>query len=206
MRTRLLYFLVIILLIFTTSNFIFAQDITAKQGMVASAHPLASAAGVEILKSGGNAVDAAVATSFALAVLEPNASGLGGGGFMVVLLPDSEEAGAIDFRERAPLAAASDFYYNSKQKFTDLTHSGAYAIGTPGVVAGLGLAMEKYGELTLPDVIQPALRYARNGFEVSHKFADMILQAYELIAGNPETAAIYLNEGLPPAAGDSSPG
>ncbi len=203
-KEKIFIFIIHILFIpFITISTVSAQDVIAGKGMVASAHPLASAAGLEMLKAGGNAIDAAVATAFALAVLEPNASGLGGGGFMVIMLADSGKVVSIDYRETAPLAAAPAFYYNHKQKFNELTRNGPYAIGTPGVVAGLGMALEKYGQLSFCEVIKPAQRYAREGFEVSEKFSDMIFQAYELIAGNPQTAAIYLKEGLPPATGDS---
>ena len=179
-----------------------AQDVTAVNGMVASAHPLATQAGVEILRGGGNAVDAAVATALALAVVEPNASGLGGGGFMVVRTLDNPDGIVIDYREIAPRAASADIYYSS-DPFKSITGSGYLSVGVPGVPAGLETALKKYGTLNLSDVVQPALRYAHDGFVVSDKFADMITLKYELISAYPPTAAIYLQEGLPPSSGDT---
>lgn len=188
-----LFILTLLLLLTIQVN---AQDIAAENGMVASAHPLASGAGLEILKKGGNAVDAAVATAFALAVVEPNASGLGGGGFMVIKM-NSQQAVTIDYRESAPAAATAKLYYQSENSFSDFTHRGAKSIGVPGVVAGLALAVEKYGTMKLDQVLEPAIRLATEGFIVTENFAAMILQNYDLIFKNPATAAIYLKDGLP---------
>ncbi len=176
---------------------LFSQEIGTENGMVASAHPLASSAGVEILKKGGNAIDAAVATAFALAVVEPNASGLGGGGFMVIKMVESKNAVTIDYRECAPEKASPELYYQSDESFDAFTRRGAKSIGVPGVLAGLNLALEKYGTMKLRDVLQPAIRLANEGFVVSEKFAGLILQNYDLIFNNPGTAKIYLHDGLP---------
>jgi gamma-glutamyltranspeptidase/glutathione hydrolase len=178
-----------------------AQDVVTVNGMVASAQPLASKAGLEILEKGGNAVDAAVATAFALSVVEPNASGLGGGGFMVIKMADSSEAITIDYREIAPGFATPQFYYQTVNSFDSLTINGAYSIGVPGVVAGLCLALKKYGTMTLSEVLLPAIQHAENGFNVTENFSAMIFQNYELIQRYPVTTAIYLKEGLPPEIG-----
>lgn len=178
-----------------------AQDVVSQHGMVASAHPLASEAGLRILQQGGNAVDAMVATAFALGVVEPNASGIGGGGFMTIRLKDMQEAVTIDFRETAALATPSDIYYKDKSSFKQLTHSGARAVGVPGDVAGLSLALEEYGTMSLRQVVQPAIEYARNGFPVSEKLNGFIIEAYDVISENSATSAIFLQDGLPLSTG-----
>lgn len=192
-------FILSVLVVSSTSaqRALFSQEIGTENGMVASAHPLASSAGVEILKKGGNAIDAAVATAFALAVVEPNASGLGGGGFMVIKMAGSKKAVTIDYRECAPEKASPTLYYQTDESFDTFTRNGAKAIGVPGVPAGLSLAMEKYGTMELREVLQPAIRLANEGFVVSEKFAGLILQNYDLILNDPGTAKIYLQDGLP---------
>ena len=190
----------ILLLGMALPQLLLAQDVTAAHGMVASAHPLASQAGVEILQQGGNAVDAAVATAFALGVVEPNASGLGGGGFLLIQMK-GEKPVTINYREMAAQSANADLYYRTVKSFDSLTRSGAYSIGVPGVPAGLALALEKYGTLSLSQVIAAAARFARQGFEISENLAAMIFQNYDLIQKYPATADIFLVDDLPPSAG-----
>lgn len=137
----------------------------APKAMVASNDALASAAGVEVLRQGGNAVDAAVATGFALAVTYPVAGNLGGGGFMVIRLASGEVA-AIDYREIAPLASTRNMYLDSAGNKTDKSLVGHLASGVPGAVAGLAEAQRKYGRLTLAQVMAPAIRLAADGFIV----------------------------------------
>ncbi len=179
-----------------------AQDVVFKNGMVASAHPLASKAGLQILEDGGNAVDAMVATAFALGVVEPNASGIGGGGFMTIKLVSQEDGVTIDFRETAPYKATPKVFYSDDKNFKRMVHNGAMSVGVPGTVAGLTLALEKYGTMTLEQVLVPAIKYATNGFEVSEKFSNMIVEAYDVISENEATSAIYLNDGLPRMEGE----
>ncbi|MEN8192105.1 MAG: gamma-glutamyltransferase [Bacteroidota bacterium] len=173
------------------------QDVISKNGMVASAHPLASKAGLQILKDGGNAVDAMVATAFALGVVEPNASGIGGGGFMMIKLAAENKGITIDFRETAPDKAVPGMYYENDVPYKDLVHAGGMSIGVPGTMAGLALALEKYGTMSLSEVLNPAIKYAESGFEVSEKFSNMIVEAYDVILANEATSQIYLDEGLP---------
>jgi len=199
MRRYLFRYTAFIILVIAFSS-LTAQDVVSENGMVASAHPLASEAGLEILQAGGNAIDAMVATTLALAVVEPNASGLGGGGFMTIKTTDLT-AFTIDFRETAPARAAPELYYQSKKSFKELTHSGAHSVGVPGTVAGLFMALEKFGSMPFSEVAKPAIKLANEGFEVSPKFESMIIQAYDLISMNSPTAAIYLDEGLPTSAG-----
>lgn len=134
-----------------------------KNAVVAADHPLASEAGLEMLEAGGNVVDAAVATSFALSVLRPASCGIGGGGFMIIWDADKQESVALDYRERAPLASSADMY---KQKSEHETASmrGPRAVGVPGTVAGLCYAAEHYGSLPLAKLLEPAIRYATEGF------------------------------------------
>ena len=138
---------------------------SAQHAMVASDAPLASQAGVEILQKGGNAVDAAVAVGFAIAVVFPEAGNIGGGGYMVIRMADGRTA-ALDYREIAPLAATRDMYLDAKGNLTDKSVVGPLASGVPGAVAGLTEALAKYGTMSLADVMAPAIRYAEEGFVV----------------------------------------
>jgi gamma-glutamyltranspeptidase/glutathione hydrolase len=151
------------------------QPVRAKNGMVVSVHHLAADAGVEILQAGGNAVDAAVATGFALAVVHPAAGNLGGGGFLLLRMHDGKST-FIDYREQAPLAATADMYLDAKGNVLpggDLQSSvtGYRAIGTPGSVAGLTYAEKHYGKLGLAAVIAPAIQLAEAGFVLTEEEA-----------------------------------
>jgi gamma-glutamyltranspeptidase/glutathione hydrolase len=149
--------------------------------MVASDAPLASQAGVEILRQGGNAVDAAVAVGFALAVAYPEAGNLGGGGYMVIHMADGRAA-ALDYREIAPLAATRNMYLDSTGKLTDKSIVGPTASGVPGAVAGLTTALAKYGTMTLAQVMAPAIRYAEQGVTVDTSLHNSLHSNRELIA------------------------
>lgn len=139
----------------------------ARNGMVVSDNSLASEAGITILKQGGNAIDASVATAFALAVTHPAAGNIGGGGFLVYL-PNDGKATTIDFREKAPLAASPTMFLDEKGDLNgQINHDTALAIGVPGTVAGLFLAHEKYGKLPWKAVITPAITLARDGFPLT---------------------------------------
>lgn len=142
-----------------------APAISAPHAMIASNSRLASEAGVEILRRGGNAVDAAVATGFALAVTYPVAGNIGGGGFMVIHLADGRAA-AIDYREAAPLAATRTMYLDARGEPTDKSQVGHLAVGVPGAVAGMAEALARYGTRSLADVMAPAIRLAEQGFLV----------------------------------------
>ena len=136
-----------------------------ERSMVSSNSDLATEAGVEILKSGGNSVDAAVAVGFALAVTYPFAGNIGGGGFMVIRMADGRTA-ALDYREVAPLAATRNMFVDSLGKLTDRSVVGHLASGVPGAVAGLDAALQRFGTMTLAQVMAPAIRMARDGFTV----------------------------------------
>ncbi len=148
-----------------------ADPVRARSGMVVSAHREASAAGVEVLKAGGNAVDAAVATGFALAVTFPVAGNIGGGGFIVIRQPDGQ-ATTFDYREKAPGAAQRDMFLDENGDFVpDRSQRGYLASGVPGSVAGMLAAHAKYGKLPLGRVLAPAIRLAEEGFVLSHRQA-----------------------------------
>ncbi|RPI65640.1 MAG: gamma-glutamyltransferase, partial [Ignavibacteriales bacterium] len=144
------------------------DPVRAKNGMVVSANSLASKVGLHILKMGGNAVDAAVAVGFALAVTYPTAGNLGGGGFMVIHTKDGKDI-TIDYREKAPLKAHRDMYLDSAGNYIESSSTeGILSSGVPGSVAGLIYALEKYGTMNLSDVIQPAINLAEDGFPLEY--------------------------------------
>jgi len=156
-----------LLLIFLTTATIGHAQTYARNGMVVSDHKLASQAGVYILKMGGNAIDASVATAFALAVTHPAAGNIGGGGFLVYL-PEDGNATTIDFREKAPLAATPTMFLDENaQLVTGSNHNSAKAIGVPGTVAGLYLAHKKYGSLPWKTVVAPSIKLASQGFPLT---------------------------------------
>ena len=165
----------------------------ASRGMVSGPEKLASEAGLEMLKKGGNAIDAAVATGFALAVTLPRAGNIAGGGFMLVHLAESDEQVFIDYREMAPAGASRDMFLNEdgtvdKRK----AYNSVSAAGIPGTVAGLIHALEKYGTLDLKTVIQPAIDLAENGFEVPAALHLNLRSAAQRLARNDEANRVYL--------------
>jgi gamma-glutamyltranspeptidase/glutathione hydrolase len=143
------------------------EPVHAQHGIVVSIHELASRAGVEMMQAGGNAVDAAVATGFALAVVHPAAGNLGGGGFMLLRMADGK-VHFLDYREKAPAAAKRDMYLDAQGNVIEgASEIGYKSIGVPGSVAGMVYAEQKYGKLTLPQVMAPAIRLAREGYALS---------------------------------------
>jgi gamma-glutamyltranspeptidase/glutathione hydrolase len=173
------------------------QPVEARNGMVASASALASEVGAEILRKGGNAVDAAVATGLALAVTYPRAGNLGGGGFLVLRLADGRTT-AIDFREQAPAAATRDMYLDAEGNVVaGRSTIGHLASGVPGTVAGFALALEKYGsgKVSWADVVEPARRLAADGFVVTPAFARDLQASAELLGRFPESKRVFLRDG-----------
>jgi gamma-glutamyltranspeptidase/glutathione hydrolase len=169
------------------------------QAMVVSDAPLATEVGVEMLRRGGNAMDAAVAVGFALAVVYPEAGNLGGGGYMVIRMADGRTA-ALDYREVAPLAATRNMFLDERGDATDKSAVGPLASGVPGAVAGLVAAHARYGSLPLADVIRPAIRLAADGFAVDSALARSLNNASALISqfGGAET---FLPGGSVPSPG-----
>lgn len=166
---------------------------------IASAHPLATAAGFEILDKGGNVFDAAVAVSAALAVVEPSGSGLGGGGYWLLHREKDGFETLIDGREKAPLAAHKDMFLDKQgQVIAKLSLDGALAAAIPGMPAGLVHLSEKYGKLPLAESLAPAIRYAQTGFAISERYLKLLKFRAGLINQYPETAGIFLNDGKLP--------
>ena len=183
--------------------------VEAKHGVVTSAHVLASEAGLEILKKGGNAVDAAIATGFALEVVYPFAGNLGGGGFMMIHTANGKDTG-VDYREKAPSASSRDMYLGKDGKPTKGAGSstvGWRASGVPGSVAGFALAFEKYGsgKVTWAEIIEPSRRLAANGHRVSQATANAFHRMHtdQLLGQFPESKHIYLKDGAFLKAGEN---
>ncbi|MCR4533588.1 MULTISPECIES: gamma-glutamyltransferase [Shewanella] len=169
-----------------------AQPVWAKHGMVASQETLASRTGVEILKQGGNAVDAAVAVAFSLAVTLPRAGNIGGGGFMLVHLAKENKTIAIDYREMAPSKAKKDIFLDENgDAVTKLSREHGLAVGVPGTVMGMSLALEKYGTMTMAQVTAPAIKMAQEGISVSPDLAVSLAGLKRRMSQWPSTAAIF---------------
>src|SRR5689334_15939221 len=165
----------------------------APHGMVVSVHELASRAGVEAMQAGGNAIDAAVATAFVLAVVHPQAGNLGGGGFMLIRSADGA-AHFIDFREKAPAAATENMYLDKQGNVIEnMSLVGYKADGVPGSVAGLTYAQKKYGKLPLARVMAPAIKLAQEGFALAWEDADDLKDAD--LTRFPESRRIFQNNG-----------
>lgn len=176
------------------------KPVYAERGMVSSQEARATRVGVDILRRGGNAVDAAVAVGFALAVTLPRAGNLGGGGFMVVHRADTGEAHAIDYRETAPAAATRDMLLDSAGEYDrDKATSSYLSVGVPGTVAGLAFALEKFGTMDLREVIQPAITLAREGFIVDQAFRDSFTERrLDKLRRRPESRRVFLRgDGAP---------
>ena len=171
------------------------HPVIARNGMVAAQEKLAAHVGVEILQKGGNAVDAAVAVGFALAVTHPQAGNIGGGGFMLMHLSGRNETIAIDYRETAPAAMTRDIFLDGKGEADPRkSRDSALGVGVPGTVAGLALAHQRYGsgKFTLAQLIAPAIRLAREGFTVEDDLADSLPRALPRLALWPASAKIFL--------------
>ena len=174
----------------------FRQPLRGKRAMVVSAHPLASDAGLEMLQKGGNAIDAAVATTFAISVVEPFSAGIGGGGFLLMHDSRKRTIKALDFRERAPLKATKNMYLDDKGKVRrNASINGYLAVGTPGTVAGMYEVHRRYGKLPWKTVVQPSIKLAKDGFLVSDKFVQAVKRRKKMIASNQEARAIFTRSG-----------
>ena len=188
------------------SRFATARPVIARHGMVVTQEAAASRVGLDILKRGGNAVDAAVAVGFALAVTLPRAGNLGGGGFMLIHRADLNQTIAIDYREAAPAATSKDVFLDANGEADPFkSRYSGLAIGVPGTVAGLDLAWRKYGsgKFSFADLIAPAIALARQGLTVDDDVADSLPLAAKALASHPSSARIYLRpDGSVTQAGD----
>lgn len=172
------------------------HPIQSKNGMVSSQERLATEAGLQVLKEGGNAIDAAVTVGFALAVTLPRAGNIGGGGFMLVHLVKSNQTVAIDYREKAPKAAFRDMFLNEKGEVDPQKSQYSYlAVGVPGTVAGLTMALEKYGTISLERALKPAIELAEKGFPVSEDLHKSLLLAKKRMQASPASMAIFYKRG-----------
>jgi gamma-glutamyltranspeptidase/glutathione hydrolase len=177
--------------------------VAAEHGMVACAQKLACEVGVEVMRHGGSAVDAAVAVGYALAVTYPAAGNLGGGGFMTIAFADGRTT-FIDFREKAPLKATRDMYLGPDGKVVEgLSTRGALAIATPGTVGGLEYARERYGSLPRATLIDPAIKLAEDGFTLDYGDVFPLALAAPELSRHPASAAIFLNGGRPYLPGET---
>src|ERR1700749_1715940 len=175
--------------------------VAAENGMVVTAQRLATDVGVDVLKRGGNAIDAAVAVGYALAVVYPAAGNLGGGGFMTIQFADGRKT-FLDFREKAPRAARRDMFLDKDGHVVkSLSTVGWLAVGVPGTVSGLEYARQKYGTMTRAALIAPAIGLAEEGFTLDQGDVDMLASATEDLRRFPETSEVFLNKGGPFAAG-----
>ncbi|CUS78091.1 gamma-glutamyltransferase 1 . Threonine peptidase. MEROPS family T03 [Candidatus Kryptonium thompsonii] len=178
------------------------KPVKAFNGMVVSSDSLATKVGIEILKKGGNAVDAAVAVGFALAVTYPQAGNIGGGGFMVIRMANGETV-TIDYREKAPLKAHEDMFLDENGNFIpEKSQIGHLSVGVPGSVAGLLLALEKYGTMSRKEVLNPAIKLAEKGFIVNEGLANAFKNAFEHFKKFPSTMKYFSKNGEPYKEGD----
>jgi len=177
-------------------------DVQAEHGMVVSASAIASQAGRDVLAAGGNAIDAAIATGFALAVTYPTAGNIGGGGFMVIRLPDGR-ATTIDFREKAPAAATASMFTDANGAYSSIKHHRSHlAVGVPGTVAGFALAHQKYGTAAWKSLVDPAVKLSSDGFAAPAGLAASLSGSLGRFKAYPATVAAYSKAGVAYAAGE----
>lgn len=179
------------------------SPVRAKNGVVSSEQGLASQVGLDVLKRGGNAVDAAVAVGFALAVVLPHAGNIGGGGFMLIHDAKSGKDIALDFRELAPALAHRDMFLDADGKIVPGSSTSTHlAVGVPGTVAGLDLALRKYGTMSLKDLIAPSIKMAERGFEVTPYLAQLLEASQNQLGKWPSSRAVFFNGERPLRAGE----
>src|SRR4051812_49071825 len=175
------------------------EPVRGKHAMVASQHPLASQVGVEIMKRGGNAVDAAIAVGLALAVVYPEAGNIGGGGFMLIRKANGESA-VIDYREMAPAAATHDVFIDKNGdliKGEGSSTVGYRASGVPGTLAGFEMALKRYGsgKVSWRELVEPARKLAQNGYVLSNRLAELFKSHQKDLSKYPESKRVFLNNG-----------
>lgn len=187
----------VITICWSTAQAASLAPVASEHGMVVSAQHLASQVGIDVLKKGGNAVDAAVAVGYALAVVYPAAGNLGGGGFMTIQLADGRKT-FLDFRETAPLAASANMYLDGNGNvIKGLSTTGYLAVGVPGTVAGMELALAEYGTMKRAALMAPAIHLAQRGFTLDEGDVDLLLTATGDFRKDAASAAIFLNNGEP---------
>jgi len=172
-----------------------ATAAVSPRGVVATGHPVASEAGAAILRHGGNAVDAAVATAFALSVVEPQSSGIGGGGFALVYLAREKKVQVIDFREVAPAAATPTMYVQEGKAREDLARAGPLSVAVPGAVRGYIDLLKRFGKRPLLEVLGPAIDLAARGFRANRAYVLAAEERRDCVAADPEASRIFLRRG-----------
>jgi gamma-glutamyltranspeptidase/glutathione hydrolase len=188
--------------ILVVSGFIaFSSSAENQRGMVSSVHPMATEAGLNVLKSGGNAIDAAVAVGLTLGVVDTPNAGIGGGCFMLIRLANGKFV-AIDGRETAPAAAARDMFVRNGKGDTDLSQTGALASGVPGELAAFDYAVRKYGRKTLSELILPAAQIAENGFPLTASYASRLRAEAKDMEKFEASRAVFFKDGQLLQAGD----
>jgi len=170
------------------------QPVRARSAMVVAQEPIATEVGLSVLKAGGNAIDAAVAVGFALAVTHPSAGNIGGGGFLLARFADGTST-FIDFRERAPQSASRDMYVDAEGKLTKGSLEGWRASGVPGSVRGFEFAHQKYGRKKWAELLQPAVKLSAEGFPVSYSLMESLKGGSKLLEQFPESKRIFLKDG-----------
>src|SRR6478735_5267640 len=195
MRMRRLLRLAPVFLLLDSPHAASRAPVSAEHGMVVTAQQYATRIGVDVLKQGGNAVDAAVAVGYALAVVYPAAGNLGGGGFVTLRLADGRKT-FIDFRETAPLAATANMYLDASGNVVpNLSSRGHLAVGVPGTVAGLEYLREKYGTVPRARLIAPAIKLAAQGFVLEQGDVDLLREGTVDFRKDAPSAAIFLSRG-----------
>ncbi len=185
-----------------TTGAAITSGVQSSRGMVVSASAIASQAGRDVLAAGGNAIDAAIATGFALAVTYPTAGNIGGGGFMVIRFPDGRST-TIDFREKAPAAATPDMFTDSTQAYSSRMHHRTHlSVGVPGTVAGFALAHAKYGKLAWKPLVEPAVTLSGDGFDVPPGLAASLGNSLTRFKTYPATLAAFSRSGAAYAVGE----
>jgi len=178
-----------------------SEPVRATHGMVVSQNAIASGIGVDVLKAGGNAIDAAVAAAFALAVVHPTAGNIGGGGF-IVFRPSAGDPAAYDFREMAPAAATPPMFLTNGRYDSAKHHDSYLSVGVPGTVAGLHLAWKERGKLPWKRLVEPAIALARDGFPLSESLAASLARVLKAMAPHPASTAQFSRNGVPYAPGE----
>ncbi len=174
----------------------FDKNTSPSEGVVVSYDDRASQIGMEIMKQGGNAVDAAIAVGFALAVIHPAAGNIGGGGFMVISLADDAHSAIVDYREMAPARATRDIFLNEQGEIDrELSYLGYLASGVPGTVAGFYLAHQRFGCLPWPKLVEPAIKLAEEGFIVDARLAKSLEASAKRLEKFPSTQKIFFRDG-----------
>jgi gamma-glutamyltranspeptidase / glutathione hydrolase len=200
---RISFGISLVLTIGPTAIAAFPRPATSSRAMVSSAHPDATAAGLEILQAGGNAVDAAIATTLAISVVEPFSAGIGGGGFALVYEAKTGRLRALDFRERAPLAASRDMFLDGQKKpIPRASTIGHKAVAVPGTIAGLAELHRQGGKLPWAKLIAPAIRLADGGVIIGWRYAEFADQLQKTLNANAATRAAFTRQGQPYQPGD----